>query len=169
METKYEHLKFIIERFDNLYDAANNKSSFYIGLNTFIFGGVCVGYISLYKSLSTTGWIWALMILVFLCSLASIILTLMSSKPYLHDNHTNEDKPSLMFFGGIARHPLSYLKEKFNAQTSGQITEDALQQAHSLAMGLNIKYRRLKTAGHLLLAQFILLVPLFILIIHNLK
>lgn len=169
MENKYEHLKFIIERFDNLYDAANNKSSFYIGLNTFIFGGVCVGYISLYKLLNEGGWIWLLLSLVFVCCLASIIITLLSSKPYLKDNHANEDNPSLMFFGGISRHPLSYLKEKFNAQTSGQITDDALQQVHSLAVGLDKKYRRLTVAGYLILAQFILLVPLFILIIHNLK
>ena len=47
MEIKYEHAKFVIERFDHYYDTVNSKGSFYIGLNTFILGGLCAGYISI--------------------------------------------------------------------------------------------------------------------------
>lgn len=42
--SKYNHLQFIIQRFDQYFDAINNKGSFYIGLNTFILTGLSAGY-----------------------------------------------------------------------------------------------------------------------------
>lgn len=169
MDTKYEHIKFIIERFDHYYDTVNNKGSFYIGLNTFIFGGLCVGYSSLYKSIHADIWTWILLAVLVMSCLSSTLFTISAIKPYSKDNHSNDDNPSLMYFGGIVRYELNHLKEKFNEQTPEQMNNDALQQMHSLAKGLNGKFKKLRIASVFLQIQFCALIPLFIIIIKNLK
>jgi hypothetical protein len=169
MEDKYEHIKFAIERFDHYYDTINSKGSFYVGLNSFIFGGVCVGYTSLVDKLNTNFWIWFLLILLIASSWISIYFTLSAIQPYQKDSHANDQNPSLLFFGGIARHELSFFIEKFNAQTTEEISTDAAKQLHSLAKGLDKKFKRLRFAGILLMIQFSVMVPLFFLIIQNLK
>lgn len=166
---KYEHAQFIIGRFDHYYDTVNNKGAFYIGINTFIFGGVCVGYISLYekigKNLSLFQWLLLAAVLV-LC-IASTILTIMAIKPYSKDNHANAYKPSLMYFGGIAKHELNYFNEKFNQQNSEDILNDTIQQMHSLSKGLTRKFRLLSWASYLLIIQYFLIVPAILFIFKN--
>jgi hypothetical protein len=169
MENKYEHIKFIIQRFDHYYDTVNSKGAFYIGLNTFIFGGVCVGYTSLYKTIIPNLWVWVCLIPLVICCFLSILFTIAAIKPYRKDNHANNSTPSLMYFEGIAKHEFSYLQEKINAQDQEQINNDALQQMHSLARGLTSKFANLSIASTFLQAQFAVLLPLFFIIIKNLK
>jgi len=169
MENKYEHIKFIIQRFDHYYDTVNSKGAFYIGLNTFIFGGLCAGYISLHKELAVGWLIWTLLGILMTSSIACTIFTIRAIKPYRKDNQGNINSPSLMFFEGIAKHEFSFLKEKMDQQTPERITEDALCQMHSLARGLSDKFRNLSIASNLLWAQFVVMVPLFLLIIKNLN
>lgn len=166
---KYEHTKFIVERFDHYYDAANNKGSFYIGLNTFIFGGICVGYLSLHDKINSNGWIWVLFVLLVLCNVLSTFFTIWALMPFLKDNHYEIESPSLIYFGGIAKHELSYFKEKFNQSTSDSMLDDIVQQAHCLAKGLSKKYKKLKQASHFVVVQFIVMLPLLFLITKNLK
>jgi hypothetical protein len=169
MNQKYDHIKFIIERFDNLSDTINNKGLFYIGLNTFILSGISVGLTSLYKDINSSIGIWIFLAAVVICCLVSSLFTISAIKPYMKDNFSGNDNPSLMFFGGIARYELSYLKQKIDTQTPEQITDDAIQQMHSLAKGLTNKFKKLRVASYLLQIQFCLLLPLFVLLIKNLK
>jgi hypothetical protein len=169
MENKYEHIKFIIQRFDHYYDTVNSKGSFFIGLNTFILGGVCAGYITLYQSLHPGFFIWTFLVLLIVSSILSTILTIAAIQPYSKDNHANTDTPSLMYFGGIARFELTFLKQKFHEQTSERIDDDAIEQMHSLAIGLKGKFNKLKIASYFLILQIFMLIPLFFFIIKNLK
>lgn len=166
---KYEHAKFIVERFDHYYDGVNNKGSFYIGLNTFIFGGVCVGYLSLHDKVDANIWLWILFGALIIFNTLSILFTVKALMPFLKDNHQRSDVPSMIYFGGIARHELSYFKEKFQNSTSDSMLDDLIQQAHCLAHGLDRKYKNLKKASQFVVAQFIAMLPLLFLIIKNLK
>jgi hypothetical protein len=169
MQTRYEHIKFNIERFDHYYDTVNNKGAFYIAINTFIFGGLCAGYISLHKELETNPWIWICIVPLLLCCLLSLIFTCLAIRPFTKGNYTNDDKTSLMFFGGIARHELQYLKEKIMQRSEDEIIEDAIEQMHCLSKGLDGKFKNLRLASNFLQVEFICLVPLFFLITQNLK
>jgi hypothetical protein len=166
---KYEHAKFIIERFDHYYDAVNNKGSFYIGLNTFIFSGICVGYLSMHDKVTIGFLFWLLFIGLVLCNALSIYFTVMALMPFLKGNHHRNELPSLVYFGGIARHELSHFKEKFQKANDESMLDDLIEQAYCLATGLDTKYKRLKIAGWFVVAQFIVMLPLLLFIIKNLK
>jgi len=164
---RYEHGKFLIERFDHYYDSINGKGAFYIGIETFIFGGLIAGYAAFADNLPHTWLFWALVFSIFTCCIASIIFTILSIKPYSRDNHSNDQNPSLVYFGGIAKHEGIHFKEKFLKQSEDQILNDVVQQVHSLAKGLVWKFRKLRLASILLLIQFFLMIPIFIFFIKN--
>lgn len=166
---RYEHVKFLIERFDHYYDSVNNKGSFYIALNTFIFGGICVGYLTLYEKVHADWSIWIPLGLLALCNLISLGLTVWATMPFLKDNGTNEQSPSLVFFGGISRHELTHFREKLLGANDDVILDDTIQQAHNLANGLSDKYRKLRWSSRFMVVQFILMAPLLLLIVKNLK
>jgi hypothetical protein len=166
---KYEHAKFIIERFDHYYDGVNNKGTFYIGLNTFIFGGICVGYLSLHDKVTTDFFLWLIFAALVICNALSIFFTLIALMPFLKDNHNNQELPSMVYFGGIARHEVPYFKEKFNNADDTSMLDDLVQQAHCLAKGLDGKYKKLKRAGRFVVVQFLIMLPLLLFIIKNLK
>jgi len=169
MDSKYEHGKFIIERFDHYYDSVNNKGAFYIGLNTFIFSGICVGYTTLFGKVNAQPGIWILMIGLLACCLLSTLFTIRAIMPFLKDNQHRNPQPSLLYFGGIARHELPHFKEKFQSLGGSEMLDDLVQQAHCLAMGLDQKYKNLKRASHFVVAQFLIMVPLLLFVAKNLK
>ena len=82
--SKYDHAKFLIERFDHYYDSVNNKGAFYIALNTFIFGGLCVGYITLYKDIDVNAVIWVLLSILLTSNLISTVFTVLATMPFLN-------------------------------------------------------------------------------------
>jgi hypothetical protein len=166
---KYEHAKFLIERFDHYYDNINSKGAFYIGLNTFLLSGVVIGYTSFFGKINFSLLIWILIFLQIMFCLASIAFTIFAIKPYSKDNHANDESPSLLYFGGIAKHECTHFKQKFIAQEKEELLVDMLQQVHSLARGLKIKFTRLKLASLFILLQFTVMIPLFILFIQNYK
>jgi hypothetical protein len=166
---KYEHSKFLIERFDHYYDSVNNKGAFLLGINTFLLGGVCAGYISLIDKVKIDMYLTALSILTVVPCLISIFLTICAITPYLKDNHLNDDNPSLFFFGGIARHECQYFIEKYERLEEPDILNDSVRQIHSLARGLSSKFSYLKKASAFLKIEFIVLVPLLLYIFIKLK
>lgn len=169
MDSKYEHAKFLIERFDHYFDTINNKGAFYIGLNTFILGGLCIGYTGMMARVAAGFLFWSLLIFIFCLCLISIVYTIKAITPYMKDNQSNDDNASLVYFGGIAKHELNYFIEKFQAQNEAAVITDMTRQAHCLAMGLDQKFRWLKTASICLIGQFIFIVFLFIYITQNIK
>lgn len=169
MDIKYEHLKFLIERFDHYFDTVNNKAAFYIGLNTFIVSGLCVGYTGIIDKMIASNLLWLFLMIIFCLCLCSIIYTIKAITPYLKDNHGNDDNTSLVYFGGIAKHELNYFIEKFRTEDDRGIITDMTRQVHCLAKGLNKKFKWLKIASLFLIAQFVFIVFLFIYIIQNIK
>lgn len=166
---KYEHAKFIIDRFDHYYDGVNNKGAFYIGLNTFIFGGICIGYLSLHSHVEAKIVCWVLLTGLILSNLLSIFYTVQALMPFLIDNHTNEKRYSLIYFGSIAKHELSHFKEKFKEADENSVLDDIIEQSHCLATGLQKKYSYLKRAGWFVICQFFVMFPLLVFIVKNLK
>lgn len=165
---KYEHTKFIIERFDHYYDAVNNKGTFYIGLNTFLLGGLFVGFVTLYQQIPKPQYLWIMLISFALCSIVSTVATISAINPFLLSGKKKPRNRSLIFFGSIAKYQKENFVDTFLTQDNDRILKDLITQSWFLAKGLNLKYERLKLAGYLLIAQFVLLIPIIYCITKNL-
>jgi len=160
-----ERLLYNISRFDHYYDSVNNKTAVYIAINSFVVGSLITTYIStiddilfytqLFKIITITS--------VFIGVLTLLILV-NASIPYFTKN-----SKSMYYFGGIG----SMVKDEFiccsKELSNKQELKDLRNQVHTLSMGLNKKFMKLKVAGKLLILQFILLVPTLIIIILNNK
>lgn len=168
MIEKYEHAKFAIERFDHYYDSVNNKGAFYIGLNTFLLGGLFVGFVTLYNQVAKPQYLWVMLICFALCGVISIVATIFAINPFLLSGKKKSRNRSLIFFGSIAEYQKENFIKTFLDQDSSRILNDTVTQTWFLAKGLDLKYKRLKIAGYLLIIQFVLLIPIIFCITKNL-
>ncbi|WP_284650744.1 Pycsar system effector family protein [Flavobacterium terrisoli] len=160
-----ERLHFCIGRYDQYYDSVNNKSSVFLGLSTFIVGGLVTGYFALPSIVNRTPLMCFLMMMLILLGIIIMIIVIRAATPFL-----SPGIDSLHFFGSISC--LSHIE--FCAKSESSISEedelkDLRKQVHQLACGLSLKFKKLKIAGNLFAIQFILFIPLLILILNNLK
>ena len=159
-----ERLIFCIGRYDHYYDTINNKSSVFLGLSTFIVGGLIAAYPSLVDLTNCNLLIHALMLVLLGVGIAIMIIVILASTPF-----QGEDSDSIHYFGSVAK----MTKDQFCNKSSQCSKEDELMdlrsQVQHLSYGLASKFTKLKWAGRLFTIQFVLLIPLGILIIYNLK
>jgi hypothetical protein len=166
-QEKYEHAKFIIERYDHYYDTVNNKGAFYIALNTFLLGGLFAGFIALNDTVSKPYYLWLLLVIFAICNLLSSVITILAIHPYV-DTTKRPTKKSLMFFGSVSIYQRENFVDAFRDQDDERTIKDATTQVWFLARGLTVKFRRLKIAGYLIIAQFIILIPVIYCVTKNL-
>lgn len=159
-KAKIAHCQFLINRFDVYMGGVNSKVAFYLTINTFILGGICIGYNSCKNCLHT--WIYTTLLvstaLLLLCCLGSIYYTIRAVAPYLTDNLIKDDRDSLIFFGGIAKHQCLNFQDKFTNQDQEAVAEDFVRQVHSMACGLQRKFSQLNKATWFLLGEYGLLI-----------
>lgn len=157
-----DHLKFCIERSDHYYDTINNKGAFFLGLNTFILGGIIAVYSSSLHFLKDLLLTNICLNVIVLFGIVSIGYTLLSIIPYLKSNST-----SIFFFGEIAnRSANDFLK--ILDQNGSDLKDTYAQQAVELSKGLDYKFNKQKIAGILILLEFLLMIPVFIQLIIQL-
>jgi len=160
-----ERLKFCVERFDHYYDSVNNKSAVFLGLSTFIVGGLVTAYQSVLELVDCGIVIHGLMLCCIGLGLAIMIMVVIASTPYLAAGMN-----SMHFFGSISKMD----REEYCNRSSLLALEehellDLRAQVHQLSCGLTDKFSKLKWAGILFTIQFILFIPLILLIVFNLK
>lgn len=160
-----ERLKYCIDRFDHYYDSVNNKSSVFLGLSTFIVGGLVAAYFAVGPYINCGFWTHALMIVLIGLGVAIMITVILAVTPFL-----TKDTDSLHFFGAIAclDGPGFCAKSAIPCTDEDEL-KDLRKQVHQLASGLTGKFKKLKTAGILFAIQFYLFIPLFLMILCNLK
>lgn len=155
-----ERLKFCIARFDHYFDSINNKGTVFLGLETFMIGGLVAAYPFFLGSISCTLAVNILMFSMLMIGLVIMTIVILATTPFL-----SNDKNSLLYFGSIC----CLTKEEFEEKSLGLDEkgdlDDLRSQAHHLSKGLESKFQRLRTAGILFLLQFILFIPLIILLI----
>jgi len=160
-----ERLKFCIDRFDHYYDSINNKSAVFLGLSTFIVGGLVAAYPSVLSLVNSGFFVHVMMLSVLGLGLGIMIIVIMALTPFL-----TVGTASIYYFSSIS----SMTKDQYSTQSSTVCTEedeltDLRAQVHQLSCGLTDKFERLKWAGRLFTIQFFLFVPLILLIVCNLK
>ncbi len=161
---KQDHLKFCIERFDHYYDSINNKSALFLAVNTFIVGGLIAIYPNIQSTFDCGHWINSIFTIIVLAGLASTLLTLFAGIPFLAKSSN-----SMLYFGSIATTPLNKFKTSVSELTPETLQEDYLTQIHQLSTGLLKKFQKLKWAGYLIFFEFVLAIPLIILLMNNIK
>lgn len=159
-----ERLKFAIGRFDHYCDSVNNKCTVFLTLSTFIVGGLIAGYPVLLDKVECGGCTHLLMSTLLILGLAIMIIVSKASIPY-----TKGKSNSLLFYGDIADIPLATYAAASTTQDAAKELQDLREQSYYLAKGLKCKFRHLQIVGYLMIIQFALFVPLFIIIICNLK
>lgn len=165
---KYEHARYVIDRYDHYYDTVNSKGAFYISLNTFMLGGLFAGFITLKDQLDKPLYLWTLLILFACCSLLSSTLTVLAIHPFVNNSH-KKGKSSLIFFASVARYEKDSFIEAFLQQDENRRTRDTISQMWHLSKGLTRKFQLLKISGLLVIAQFIFLIPIIFSIINLIK
>jgi hypothetical protein len=158
-DEKYEHARFAINRYDHYYDTVNNKGAFYISLNTFMLGGLSAGFISLQGNLERPTYLWLMLILFAGCSLLSSILTVIAIHPFFKIPN-KKGKRSLIYFASVQQFEEQNFIEAFLQQDESRRTRDTVSQMLHLAKGLTRKFTLLKIAGSLIVAQFVILIPI---------
>jgi len=160
-----ERLHFCIGRYDNYYDSVNNKSSVFLGLSTFIVGGLVAGYFCLPDYVNCTWPICSLIITLILLGILIMIVVVLAAIPFVAAG-----TDSLHYFGSISCLGHDDFCDKSGTRSTDEAElKDLRTQVHQLACGLTSKFRKLKCAGILFTTQFLLFIPLLILIMNNLK
>jgi hypothetical protein len=155
-------------RFDKHYETVNSKGAFYISLNTFLLGGLFVGFTSLYDKIDKPIALWVCCILFSLSSLVSSIFVILAINPFLKSGDEMKARPSLLFFGSVAQYQNDHYLQSLRSQSETELEEDMVGQIWLLSQGLCKKYRKLSIAGWLLILQLILLLPIIYYITSNL-
>jgi len=159
-----ERLLFSIQRFDGYYNSVNNKCAVFLALSTFIVGGLVAAYPLVLKHVTCQWYMHVLMAALIAIGVAIMIIVIRASTPYL-DSH----KASLLYFGTLAGMKVTDFRKRSADRGLDDEMTDLRTQAHDLAVGLLMKFKRLRWAGWLFTAQFIIAIPLLIILIFNLK
>lgn len=164
MEREKDRLRFSIGRFDHYYDSVNNKCNVFLALSIFIFGALGGFYPTLMKIADCGACTHTLMtLMMFICVLIMIVV-LRASSPYI-----TSEKDSLLYFNSVSNMEQAEFSKLSEDETKDRELVDLRNQTFLLATGLRGKFEKLKVAGILFTLQFILFIPLTLLIINNLK
>lgn len=159
-----DRLKFCIERFDQYYDSINNKSAVFLGLGTFVLGGLIASYPYLKEHITSSEAILVLLSISISLAFSAIIIVIIASTPYL-----SNEKSSMHYFYSIAQKKReTFIKESKNFGEDEELS-DLRIQVHGLATGLRKKFFRLRIVAILYTLMFVSMIPLVILILLNLK
>ncbi len=160
-----DRLTFCIERFDHYYDSVNNKSAVFLGLGTFVIGGLLALYSYLSDNNEFTILMWGSLILAVAFAFVAILVVIFASIPY----KSNGDDKSLLYYNSIASKDLMTFSKESEEYNEEDELSDLREQVHKLSMGLKIKFQRLRFAVILFVLIFLSLIPLFVKIILLIK
>lgn len=156
----------IIERFDSYYSGINNKGAFLLAFNTFLIGAFIVGYKDLIKLIECQ-YICGFNLMIgslMICSIASMILTIISMIPYL-DSKPTGDRKSNWFFNDIAVEEKDVFIDRINNTYEDDNVSDLNNQIFELSKGLRKKHQFVKVALIINIVEILLLIPIITLIL----
>lgn len=170
MKNDKEHLKLIIQRFDNYINGANSKGNFLLAINTFLCGIIVANY-SKFKELIISNddliYLNILLVVLVILSICATFFVLKAVYPFvLSGNSSIESYHSNIFFNSVAEFSdgKEYHKSIQN-QKEENVDEDMAIQAFYLAKGLKSKYRFLEIAMSFVYGELVILLLLLITIL----
>ncbi|RZL60262.1 MAG: hypothetical protein EOO93_14780 [Pedobacter sp.] len=169
MKDFFDRSKFSFSRYDSYYNSINAKGAFYLTVNTFFVGLTITGLNWTQNRYNITE-LTAFFICIFLFScFVAIITTLLAINPFLRSGETYGKAKSILYYGSVAEFSCFDFKNRFESISEEDLKEDITTQLHILACGLKRKYKLLSISGTLIIAEFILLLPILLMLIINKK
>jgi Family of unknown function (DUF5706) len=169
MRDFYHRAEFSLKRFDNHFSNINTKGIFYLTINTF-FIGLTISLASwLQSKFNITELTGFFLTLFVLCCFGTIMTTLLAINPFLKNGETYGKSKSIFYYGSIADYSCADFKKRLQDISEDELQEDISTQLHTLAKGLKRKYQLLSISGVLVISEFIILIPIIIMLTINKK
>jgi len=159
-----ERLKFSIERYDHYYDSVNNKCNVLVALAVFLTGGLIALYPFISDKVNCNLLVYLILATEILLGLGAILITQVATMPYLSSNSN-----SLHYFGSVGQLSTQQFENLSELMTDEQEMTDLRCQVSALAKGLIAKFTYLRAASIIIIIQFLLFIPLLIILLNNLK
>ena len=161
--TEKDRLLYSINRFDHYFESVNNKTAVYLAMNTFLLGGIITGYVSVQEHICQFRTLFNILLTIeMVLGIGGLILITIASIAYF-----SKDCDSLFYFGGIGAMTNETFVECSKKLSVKEELKDLRNQVHTLSVGLNAKFTRLKISGRLIVMQFIILIPVILVLIIN--
>ncbi|MFD0765817.1 Pycsar system effector family protein [Mucilaginibacter lutimaris] len=161
--------ELIFSRFDKYLETVNTKGTLYLAINTFFISAVIANIDKLNTSFVLTEEVITFIGLFLCVCLISTALVLLAINPFLNTGTKNGVASSIFFYGSVAAYEKDVFIKRLNDISTEELKDDVGGQLYCLAEGLKSKYNKLKWAGWLVLGEFILLIPLTVLLTSHLK
>jgi hypothetical protein len=169
MDNFNKRSELIFIRFDKYLEVVNTKGTLYLAINTFFIGAVIANIDKLSTSFDLTEEVKSFIGLFLIICLVSTVSVLLAINPFLKTGTKNGAAPSIFYYGSVAAYEKEVFIKRLNDISENDLKEDIGNQLYCLAEGLKSKYEKLKWAGWLVLTEFILLIPITILLASHLK
>mgnify|MGYP007096049578 CR=1 FL=1 len=157
-----ERLEFCVNRFDHYFESINNKGAVYLGLETFIVGGLIAAYPYFIENIKQHCLLNLVLCSSIMIGLSIMIIVILATMPFL-----NKGTESIFYFGSICCLTHEEFSEKSINVDEKNNLEDLRRQVYHLSHGLQKKFKKLKLASLLFIIQFLFFIPLIFLIILN--
>ena len=161
--------ELIFSRFDKYLEIVNTKGTLYLAINTFFIGAVIANIDKLNASFELTEEVITFIGFFLAICLTSTGFVLLAINPFLNSGTKNGSASSIFYYGSVAAYEKETFINRLHNISPEELKEDVGNQLYCLAEGLKSKYEKLKWAGRLVLIEFILLIPLTILLASHLK
>jgi hypothetical protein len=169
MEDIFKRSEFLFERFDRYIESVNTKGVVYLTVNTFFIGAFITSLDGLKAKFEVTEVTGLFLALFLCCCFLSIFIALLAINPFLSGGTRHGQNPSIFYYGSIPDFDRQTFQDRLENIPDDELRADLSTQLHCLAEALKKKYLKLQWAGRLIIAEFILLIPIIILLALNLK
>jgi hypothetical protein len=169
MDNYYKRTEFIFTRFDKYLDTVNSKGTLYLAINTFFIGtflALLTTFSDKFKWTELTVFLIALFLLI---SFISIFIVLLAVNPFLKSGTKNGIESSILYYGSVSEYDKEVYINRLKDIKDEDLKNDIGNQLYCLAEGLTSKYNKLFWAGRLIAIEFVLLIPIIVLLLINLK
>lgn len=169
MEDMFKRSEFLFERFDRYIESVNTKGVVYVTINTFFTGAFITSLDGLREKFEVTEVTGLFIGLFLVCCFLSIFIALLAINPFLASGSRHGQNPSIFYYGSIPDFDRHTFQDRLENISNEELRADLATQLHCLAEALKKKYWKLQWAGRLIIAEFVLLIPIIILLSLNLK
>jgi|GEM_PF-5412587 hypothetical protein len=169
MENFFDRSQFLFSRFDKYFDIVNTKGTVYLAINTFFIGAVLSNISNLDKSFNLTELTIATISLFLASCFISTFLVLLAINPFLKSGTKNGTASSIFYYGSIAEYEKDVFIKRLECIQNEELRSDVGGQLYCLAEGLKFKYNMLKWSGWVIIGEFLLLIPVLLLLTIHLK
>jgi hypothetical protein len=141
----------------------------YLVVNTFFISAFLGVLPSISSNFMITELTTVVIVIFLILCFASIFIVLLAVSPFLKSGTKNGAEASIFFYESVHGCDKDYYCKKLIDIEEESLQKDVGNQLYCLAEALSGKYKKLMWAGRLIILEFILLIPIVVLLCIHLK